>query len=78
MARLLMLLVTRVVRWIRINHWVSYRRTNFTPGTYQIDVVYHDDDGYLFVNGVQVWSQTGCCTASPNVWTGTLGATDKV
>ena len=60
------------------NHWVSYRRTNFTPGTYQIDVPYHDDDAYLFINGVQVWSQAGCCTASVNVWTGTLGATDQV
>ncbi len=60
------------------NHWVSYRQTNFTPATYQIDVPYHDDDAYLFINGVQVWSQAGCCVASTNVWTGILGATDKV
>jgi gliding motility-associated-like protein len=60
------------------NHWVSYRRTNFTPGTYQIDVASHDDDGYLFINGVQVWVHVGCCDAHPNVWTGVLGASDQV
>ncbi len=60
------------------NHWVSYRQTNITPGTYQIDVPYHDDDAYLFINGVQVWSQTGCCVASTNVWTGVISATDKI
>src|SRR5450432_4663681 len=60
------------------NHWVSYRRTNITPGTYQIDIPYHDDDAYLFINGVQVWSQLGCCVASTNVWTGVIGASDQI
>ncbi len=58
-------------------HWVSYRRTNIT-GTYQIDVSSHDDNGFLFINGVQVWSHLGCCDTHTNVWTGTLSATDKV
>ena len=46
------------------NHWVSYKRTNFTPGTYQIDVSTHDDDAYLFINGVQVWTHVGCLRCS--------------
>jgi len=62
----------------QINHWVSYRRTNIPAGTYQLNIPYHDDDVYLFINGVQVFSQAGCCTPDTNVWTGTLGATDQV
>ena len=60
------------------NHWVSYRQTNFTPGTYQIDIPDHDDDVYLYIDGVLVFSQVGCCTANLNVWTGTLGAADQI
>ena len=60
------------------NHWVSYRRTNFSPGTYRIDVTAHDDPGYLLINGVEVFSHNGCCDSHAAVWTGTLGATDKV
>ncbi len=55
------------------NHWVSYRQTNFTPGTYQIDVTYHDDDGYLFINGVQVWSHVGCCDIQSQCVDGYIG-----
>jgi gliding motility-associated-like protein len=62
----------------QINNWVSYRRTNIPAGTYQLNIPYHDDDVYVFINGVQVYSQGGCCVADTNVWTGTLGATDQV
>jgi gliding motility-associated-like protein len=62
----------------QINDWVSYRRTNIPAGTYQLNIPYHDDDVYVFINGVQVYSQGGCCVADTNVWTGTLGATDQV
>ena len=60
------------------NHWVAYKRTNFTSGTYQLDVAGHDDDGYLFINGVLVWSHIGCCDVHNNVWTGVLGPTDQI
>ena len=60
------------------NHWVSYRRTNFTAGTYQLDIPNHDDDVYLFINGVQVFTHVGCCDSHTNVWTGVLGASDKI
>ncbi len=62
----------------QVNDWVSYRRTNITPGTYQLNIPWHDDDVYVLINGVQVYSQGGCCVADTNVWTGTLGATDQV
>ena len=60
------------------NHWVDYKRTNFTPAIYQIDIPAHDDDAYLFINGVQVFVHNGCCDSHTNVWTGPLGATDLV
>ena len=60
------------------NTWIDYKRANFTPAIYQIDIPYHDDDAYLFVNGVQVFVHNGCCDSHTNVWTGPLGATDQV
>lgn len=59
-------------------HGVSYKRTNFTCGQYQIDVASHDDDAFLFVDGVQVWSQGGVGTNQLNVWRGFLSATSTV
>ncbi|MBC7391198.1 MAG: T9SS type A sorting domain-containing protein, partial [Opitutaceae bacterium] len=53
-------------------------RTGFTPGTYQIDVNYHDDDVYLLVNGILINQHIGWGDAHINFWTGNLGATDIV
>ncbi|MBC7487715.1 MAG: fibronectin type III domain-containing protein, partial [Cytophagaceae bacterium] len=60
------------------NHGVSYKRTNFTCGQYQIDIPSHDDDATLFINGVQVWVHNGCCDAHTNVWTGFLSTSSTV
>ena len=60
------------------NHGVSYKRTNFPCGQYQIDVASHDDDAFLLVDGVQVWSQAGVGTNQLNVWRGFLSATSTV
>ena len=60
---------------------VSFKRTNFTPANYQLDLTGVDDNLTLFVDGVQVYTH-GCCINPPatinNVWTGYLGATDQV
>jgi len=59
-------------------HSVTYKRTNFACGLYQIDISNHDDDAALFVNGVQVWVHNGCCDAHGNVWKGFLNASSTV
>ena len=60
---------------------VSFKRTNFTPGDYQIDLTGVDDNIYLIIDGVQVYTH-GCCIDPPtvvsNIWTGYLGPTDQV
>src|SRR5664279_3261348 len=60
------------------NTFLDYKRTNFAPAIYQIDIPYHDDDATLYINGVQVFQHIGCCDSHTNVWTGPLGATDQV
>lgn len=60
------------------NHSVIYRRTNFTCGYYQIDVTNHDNQAYLYINGVKVWEHLGCCDSHNDVWRGFLGASSTV
>ncbi|TAD98565.1 MAG: T9SS C-terminal target domain-containing protein [Bacteroidetes bacterium] len=60
------------------NHSVSYKRTNFACGYYQIDITKHDDDAFLYIDNVLVWQHLGCCDAHANVWQGFLGANSKV
>jgi len=60
------------------NHSYSYKREGFPSGSYQLNVNGHDDAAQLFVNGTKVWEHNGCCDAHTNVWSGTLGAADKV
>ncbi|WP_160143783.1 T9SS type A sorting domain-containing protein [Chryseolinea soli] len=57
---------------------LSFKRTGFTCGVYQLDVPAHDDDFFLFINGVQVAQHVGCCDAHTNVWTGSLNANSTV
>ena len=65
-------------------HSVTYKRTNFTCGDYQIDVRGiinangHDDHAFLYVDGLLVWSLAGCCQSHTNVWTGFLGPASTV
>ena len=58
---------------------VSFRRTNIPCGYYQIDIPYHDDDAFLFINGALVWQHSpGCCDAHTNVWSGFIGTSTLV
>ncbi len=65
-------------------HMVSYRRKGFPSGTYRLNVRGrngadgHDDSARILINGVEVWSHTGCCDTHGNVWTGQLQPTDEV
>lgn len=60
------------------NYSISYLRSNFACGYYQMDIPGHDDNIYIYVNGVQVYQHAGCCDAHTNVWTGFLGPTTTV
>lgn len=59
-------------------HSYRFKRTNFTCGTWQIDIANHDDFAALYVDGVLVWNFNGCCQSHSNVWTGFLGSTSTV
>src|SRR5450432_4719571 len=61
------------------NFSVSMKQTNFTPGSYQINLNSLDDNLTVFLNGTQIYTH-GCCVAAPinNIWTGNLGATDQM
>jgi len=64
---------------VSTNYSMSFRRTNFTCGFYQIDVNYQDDQFTLLVDGVQVFQNNGfSATLQSNVWTGFLGPTSQV
>ena len=58
---------------------LSFKRSGFTCGIYQLDVPAHDDDFLLFIDGVSVASHlNGCCDSHTNIWTGPLSATSRV
>lgn len=54
------------------NHSWSAKRKGFSCGNYQVDIAGHDDAGELYINGIKIWEDMGCCDAHPNVWTGFL------
>ena len=60
------------------NYSITFKRTNFTCGYYQIDIPTHDDDYYILINGVQVNQHVGCCDAHSGVWTGFLGPSSTI
>jgi hypothetical protein len=57
----------------------SAKRKGFPCGHYQINVLNHDDEAELWVDGVEVWNEGGATnTASNNVWQGVLGPNSTV
>ncbi|MBX7108650.1 MAG: T9SS type A sorting domain-containing protein [Chitinophagales bacterium] len=54
------------------------KRQGFPCGIYQINILGHDDDAQLLIDGVKVWEHLGCCDVHNNVWTGPLNASSKV
>jgi Secretion system C-terminal sorting domain len=58
---------------------LSFKRTNFTCGYYQIDVPLQDEALTLFVNGAKVFQNNQYTDVlQSNVWTGFLGASSTV
>jgi len=64
---------------VSTNYSMSFRRTNFTCGYYQVDVNSQDDQFTLLVDGVQVFQNNGATTSlQSNVWNGFLGPASQV
>jgi len=59
-------------------HCISYKRSNFPTGIYRIDIDFHDDDCYLYIDGALVFSHVGAGHAHPRVWKGPLNKNSKV
>lgn len=59
-------------------HSYSYKRRNYACGFYQINIPNHDDRVDLFINGVNVYTNTGCCAARLNVWQGILDPSAQI
>jgi hypothetical protein len=60
------------------NHSWSAKRQGFPCGVYSINILGHDDEAELWIDGVQVWEHVGCCDAHNNVWSGVLGINSTV
>ena len=60
------------------NHSWSAKRQGFPCGYYQLNIPFHDDEVQLLINGTNVFTHVGCCDGHTNVWTGWLGANDKI
>jgi gliding motility-associated-like protein len=59
-------------------HSVIYKKKNFPTGTYRIDMDFHDDYGYLYIDGVLIFGHEAHGHAHKNVWTGFLTNTSTV
>lgn len=60
------------------NHSVSFKRTNFDCGDYQIDVNNHDDEMSIYVDGFPVFVQNGWGNTIVDAWNGFLGTDSEV
>ena len=60
------------------NFSVSLKQTNFTPGIYEFDLSFNDDQFTLLINGIQVYTRGYSTATITNIWTGSLGATDQI
>ncbi|MEI9918147.1 MAG: T9SS type A sorting domain-containing protein [Bacteroidota bacterium] len=61
------------------NYSVSFKRTNFTCGYYQIDMPTHDDDIRVYLDGTLIFSHVGgCCDSHTNIYTGFLGPASQL
>ncbi len=60
------------------NYTLSFKRTGFTCGIYQINIPAHDDNFTLLINGTQVAQHNGCCDTHTAIWTGALYTSSTV
>jgi gliding motility-associated-like protein len=60
------------------NHSVSYKRQGFPTGVYKIDILDHNDDFTLTINGTVIMSRVGYGQSYTSAWIGTLDASSQV
>ena len=61
-----------------INTSLSFKRSGFSCGVYQLNVPSHADGFLLFINGIQVAQHNNCCDSHINLWTGILDSNSTV
>ncbi|MDB5256091.1 MAG: large protein [Chitinophagaceae bacterium] len=60
------------------NHSISYKRQGFPPGIYKIDIIDHNDDFTLTINGKVIMSRVGFGQSYTSVWIGSLDGSSQV
>ncbi|MDF2454901.1 MAG: large protein [Cytophagaceae bacterium] len=60
------------------NHSVSYKRQGFPAGIYRIDIVNHNDDFTLTINGQVIISRVGFGQSYSSAWVGSLDGSSQV
>jgi hypothetical protein len=60
------------------NTSLSFKRSGFACGIYQLDVPAHDGAFLLIINGDEITQHNGCCDNHTNVWTGSLNSNSTV
>lgn len=55
-----------------------YKRTGFPCGSYEIDIINHDDAIAIIINGSEVYEHSGWGDSHPGIWTGLLDAKSTV
>lgn len=59
-------------------HSYKHKREGFNCGNYQINLVAHDDNCSVIIDGVTVYNRANSSGASSNIWTGFLGPNSQV
>ncbi|MBC7487517.1 MAG: gliding motility-associated C-terminal domain-containing protein [Cytophagaceae bacterium] len=60
------------------NHSISYKRQGFPPGIYTIDILDHNDDFTLTINGSIIMTRVGFGQSYNRVWTGLLDGSSLI
>lgn len=60
------------------NYSIRLKRTNFPEAVYRLGFTLNDDNVFVFVDGVQVYTSAYNNAARTNVWTGTLKPSSQV
>ena len=60
------------------NHVFIYKRKGFASGCYSISNIVYDDAIRIYIDGSQVYENTGCCSMAGVAWLGYLDANSEV